>query len=222
MKLSAELDEVLRYMGANSSDPELVERAKNAIRTLNQAITPKYIYQKLNISFVTEGILITDTKVLLPGKDITFHFKYCHACYLLAGTLGAGADRIIRLTSLHSMLDGLALNSAATELTEKLMDAAETDIDEKESKNGNFITSRFSPGYGDLPISLQKNLLTLCDAPRKIGLSATENDILTPKKSVTALIGVSSQPTSGKMKGCAFCNMRKICTFRKAGKTCGS
>ncbi len=215
------LDEVLRYMGADRSDPQLVETAERSVAVLSKAIAPKYIYRKFDILREPAGIRLAGSDVILIGQDIALHLKGCQACYLLAGTLGASADRTIKLGSLKSMLEGLALNSAATELTENLMDSAQAEIGQKEAENGGYLTSRFSPGYGDLPISLQKELLFLCDAPRKIGLSVTENNILTPKKSVTAILGVSDHPTLGKIKGCAFCNMRERCTFRKAGTTCG-
>lgn len=221
MPPSPNLDEVLRYMGADRSDPQLVELAQKAVTELSKAITPKYIYRKFDIQATDSGIRLSGTDMLLTGHAIAAHLKGCHACYLLAGTLGAQADRVIRLATLKSMLEGLALNSAATELTENLMDTAQQEIGQAEAEKENYLTDRFSPGYGDLPISLQKELLFLCDTPRKIGLSVTENDILTPKKSVTAIIGISHQPTSQKIKGCAFCNMRERCTFRKAGTTCG-
>ena len=54
------------------------------------------------------------------------------------------------------------------------------------------MTPRFSPGYGDLPIELQRDFLTLLDASRKIGLTATESSMLVPSKSITALIGIRS------------------------------
>ena len=83
-----------------------------------------------------------------------------------------------------------------------------------------FLTWRFSPGYGDYPLSLQSELLRILDAPRKIGLCTNENSILTPTKSVTAVIGVSDNPIENKRKGCASCNLKTTCKFRKAGTRC--
>ena len=59
---------------------------------------------------------------------------------------------------------------------------------------------RFSPGYGDLPLELQGELLHLLDAPRKIGLCASASHILTPRKSVTAIL---ASPGGRSNKPCA-------------------
>lgn len=83
-------------------------------------------------------------------------------------------------------------------------------------------TWRFSPGYGDLPIEIQRDFLAVLDAQKRIGLNATENNILTPRKSVTAVIGLSENEISKGRRGCASCNMRDVCQYRKRGEHCGS
>ena len=89
-------------------------------------------------------------------------------------------------------------------------------------QDGYFVTGRFSPGYGDLPIDLQRDLLALCDAPRRIGLSATPSNLLTPGKSVTALLGISAHPVSGRARGCGTCRLSADCPYRKRGTHCGA
>ena len=84
-----------------------------------------------------------------------------------------------------------------------------------------YTTWRFSPGYGDYPIELQSDFLRLLDAPRKIGLCTNNNSILTPTKSVTAVMGLSENPVDRKRRGCQSCNLAKTCKFRKAGTHCG-
>ena len=44
-----------------------------------------------------------------------------------------------------------------------------------------------SPGYGDLPLSLSRTIISELDATKKIGVSITESDLLVPSKSVTAI-----------------------------------
>ena len=83
------------------------------------------------------------------------------------------------------------------------------------------MTTRFSPGYGDYPIELQKSFLHILDAPRKIGLTANDSFLLTPVKSVTAIIGLSENPIERKKRGCAICNMNQSCIYRRNGEHCG-
>ena len=58
---------------------------------------------------------------------------------------------------------------------------------------GIHFTDRFSPGYGDLPLDVQKNIFPLLDCERKIGLTLNESLIMSPSKSVTAFVGMARQ-----------------------------
>ena len=103
---------------------------------------------------------------------------------------------------------------------EQTADAAEQTLRNEEREEGQFLTGRFSPGYSDYPIAVQNDLLRLLDAPRKIGLCATPAHLLTPRKSVTAVLGVAGHPVTGRRAGCANCALRERCAYRKEGKTC--
>ena len=63
--------------------------------------------------------------------------------------------------------------------------------------------------------------LDLRDASRKIGVTVTDRLILIPRKSVTAVIGISEKEIPQKRRGCSCCNMRKTCPYRKRGEHCG-
>ena len=84
-----------------------------------------------------------------------------------------------------------------------------------------YLTDRFSPGYGDLPITLQRSFLLALNAQRRIGLTVTDSCLLIPSKSVTAIIGVSDAPVERGTRGCAVCNMKDSCAYRASGTKCG-
>ena len=86
---------------------------------------------------------------------------------------------------------------------------------------GLFFTDRFSPGYGDLPLDLQPALCAALDTPRRLGLYVTPSLLLNPVKSVTAVIGLSERPQPARVRGCAYCQMREHCPYRKGGTHCG-
>ena len=85
-----------------------------------------------------------------------------------------------------------------------------------------YLTDRFSPGYGDLPLSLQRDICGSLDAPRRLGVQVTDSLLLNPSKTVTAVIGLSDRPQPARIRGCGFCNLRETCQYRKGGKTCGA
>ena len=124
----------------------------------------------------------------------------------------------LHFASMEQMGETLAGMAAA--LVEEVCDRLEADIFAKYP--GCYFPFRFSPGYGDLPLSVQSGLLTLLDAPRKIGLCANENHILTPRKSVTALIGISREPVDRAVRSCQSCPGREGCQYRKSGGHCGA
>ena len=49
---------------------------------------------------------------------------------------------------------------------------------------------RYSPGYGDLSLSVQKDVLNILNADKILGIKLGENLLMIPKKSITAIQGV--------------------------------
>jgi len=54
------------------------------------------------------------------------------------------------------------------------------------------LPTRFSPGYGDMPLSFQRVLFTQLDAGR-LGVALTDGNMLSPEKSVLAVCGVKAR-----------------------------
>ena len=90
---------------------------------------------------------------------------------------------------------------------------------EERARRGLGLTSRFSPGYGDLPLSVQPLFLDTVDAVRRIGLHMTPGDLMVPRKSVTALLGVGA--AAEKRRSCETCALRETCQFTRGGRHCG-
>jgi len=68
----------------------------------------------------------------------------------------------------------------------------------QELASGEGLVSRFSPGYGDLPLDYQRTLLSVLDTSRKIGVSLTDSLLMVPSKSVSAIVGV--RPAQGSSR----------------------
>jgi hypothetical protein len=117
------------------------------------------------------------------------------------------------------MAQAVILDACGSAFVEQGCDAAEEEL--KKRFPDLFLTDRFSPGYGDLPLDLQPSICAALDTPRRLGLHVTGSFLLNPGKSVTAVIGLSDRPQMARIRGCAFCAMRERCTLRKGGKTCG-
>ena len=105
----------------------------------------------------------------------------------LCGTIGAEFDSWQRRLSVTSAADALLSQQVGLAAVEKVMDELEEKARAEVEGEGRKLLPRNSPGYGDLPLELSRTILEELDAPRKIGVSITESNLLVPSKSVTAI-----------------------------------
>lgn len=215
-------DEVLRYMGYRNQeiDLELMERIHRCRELILKEADFRYISEYHEIEEKEDCILIKHSNFMLKGNDIKKHLKGCKKVVLLAATLGTKVDRLIKLKERISLEEAIILDASATTLIEEFCDFIEKEISVKAIEEGKSITFRYSPGYGDLPIETQKTFVNAISSYSKIGLSATENNILIPRKSVTAIIGICDEKRKVEKKSCLNCGNYEKCLYRREGKGC--
>lgn len=218
--LRVDLDEALRYMGTppDRADEPLRALTGECARVVEQGTQPRWCVRCAALSFEEGGVRL-EGGLLLPGQSLKEHLKGCTHAVVLCATLGAEVDALIRRAQCTDMVRALALEGCADAAVECLCDQIEAQVRaEHPDKHFPF---RFSPGYGDLPLEINTPLLDLLDAPRTIGVCATASHILTPRKSVTAILGVSDRPVERHKQSCARCPARDGCAYRKSGGHCG-
>lgn len=205
-------EEVLRYLGCpGTEDPATLALVEGCSARLLAAARPKWTYRVFDLAVQTDGVRL-DCGLLLPGRDLAAHLRGCSRAALLAATLSAPVDALLRRAQAEDLAAAVALDCCATAAVEAVCDLAEAEI--RVRFPGCSFPFRFSPGYGDLPIELQDPILRLLDAPRRVGLCATDRHILTPRKSVTAVLGISDGEVSPQKRGCASCTFRDRCKFQ--------
>lgn len=208
-------DEVYRYLGyppGIAPDPLTCSRigqAKSRIISTAQPRSTTRILHREQVEF------------LLRGQDIRQHMEGSENCLLMAVTLGSPTDHLLRTASISDMEEALLLDAAASVYVDAAAQQVEDQVRAEQRKKEHHVTLRFSPGYGDFPIEVQGEMLQFLDAGRKIGLFVTSTHILTPRKSITAICGISSHPVTGKLAGCHHCRLQTQCHYKKEGKTCG-
>lgn len=159
---------------------------------------------------------------ILAGEDVAKHLEGCTAALLLAVTLGPGVDAQIRRAGVGDIAAGVASDALGSALAEQAAEAAEAELRQWAARQGKYLTGRYSPGYGDWPLAVQPLLAAALDTARRAGLCVTENNLMTPRKSITAILGVSDHPVRGHPAGCGHCVLRTRCEYRKRGITCAS
>lgn len=207
-----DLAQAARYFGARGQpDPGTQTLLERCAGPLLAAATPRAVW------------LRAETAALVPlfsGRDVEKHLENCPECILLAVTLGPGVDAQIRRAEVGDIAAGVASDALGSALAEQACDAAEAALRQLAAQEGRYLTGRYSPGYGDWPITVQPLLARMLDAPRRIGLYVTDSFLMTPRKSVTAVLGLSAQPVKGYRAGCGHCALRETCEYRKRGRTC--
>lgn len=198
---------------------KIIEKIKDTYDELDQISLSKYVYNSLPIYLDEDTISFEYTKIKIVSQDLSKLFKNCSRCYILAATLGQNVDRQIGIAQKQDMLNALILDACASVLIDKVCDDIEQKIIE-ELQEGEFLTMRFSPGYGDVPLGVQPQVTDVLNTSKRIGLSLTKTNMLIPTKSVTAFIGVSNQKEN-RMKNCAACNLVRVCAYKERGDRCG-
>ena len=217
MKL--DIMEALRYLGAGSSPPKVLRRDMEQIAgQLTAAVRPRYAYRVFSTVHEERGVLLREAGILLTGRSAARMLAQCDQAVLLICTLGAGFETMLRAEQARDMARAVMLDACGSAWVESGCNAAEEELAARFP--GRYLTDRFSPGYGDLPLALQPAICAALDAGRRVGVQVTDSFLMNPSKSVTAVIGLSDRPQQARIRGCAYCSMRETCTLRKGGKSC--
>jgi len=209
--------EALRYMGWRGKPDKAMQVLMEECETLvRQTAQPKMTFRVVPLVKTENGLFAE--KLPLAGKDIAKLLQDCEKVILMAATLSAQTDTLIQRTQVQDLTRALAIDALASAGIEQVCQKAEQIFHAQLSQW--YFTWRFSPGYGDLPLHIQTELLTMLDAGKRIGLTVTPECILIPRKSVTAIIGLSKTPLQKGTRGCTTCSMRESCAYRQQGISC--
>ena len=219
--LKIDINEVLRYLGYRGQEvtKELIKDVEETIKEGKALFKPKYVYREFNIVKENHEILLLGSNLILKGKDIYNLLKSSDKCIVMAATIGSAIERKVKLYSKYNLTKALILDSCATTAIEEVCDNLQESISKGILKGEEKFTFRYGPGYGDLALDIQKEIVSILDCERKIGLKVSGDMVLFPRKSVTAIIGITNKERS-KDK-CKDCNNFERCSYRKGDKRCG-
>ena len=204
--------EVLRYLGYKGiGADETVERLIDECEAeVIKAAVPRYTYRVVDVKQTDDGVEIEGTGMVLKGNSIKEHLTGCDKAALI--------DRMLRVLQASDLAKAVVADSLASAGIEQVCDKLERIIKEELPEYNQ--TFRFGIGYGDLPLSQQGDFLKVLNAQRLVGLTVGKTYMMTPTKSVTAVIGLTTGEVSTKRKGCMSCNLKGTCRFRESGGHC--
>ena len=121
------------------------------------------------------------------SASLAAHLAGCKRVILFAATLGAGFDRELQKQTRLSPARAYELQMQGLRGIEAFCD---TLCAELEKVQGKTLRKRFSPGYGDLSLEVQREIFRVLAPAKHIGLCLSDSCVMTPSKSVTAFVGV--------------------------------
>lgn len=180
----------LRYMRVPPAvqDEELARTVREAFAKLEAFTEPRCVWGRFHVLHFDGGFELEGAYIY--SSDIARLTAKCDECVLLAATLGHEVDRQITLAQSRNMLDGLALDACASVMVDAYIDGFVGSEIVPELHEGEKLTHRFSPGYGDLKMNVTEDIIAVLNATKRIGLSVTRSLMMSPIKSVTAIMGV--------------------------------
>ncbi len=175
--------EILGYLGANASkDTALDKIIEDRLEEMLSVITFRYCYDHFPARF--DGDMLDLGFARVKSADLAERIEGCSGIILLAATLGIGPDRLIARYSLTEPSRAVVLQAAASATIEAGLDRICAEFSKE-----NRVRERFSCGYGDLPLELQHDIFAALDCEKAIGLTLNASCLMSPTKSVTAIIG---------------------------------
>jgi hypothetical protein len=204
--------EIGRYLGYRNDPPgaEVSALIEDCLRQLDAAASPRQISCRVECRI--EGDTVRLGALSVESRSLAEHLSGCSEAYLFAATLGTGVDQLLRRYSQLRVSRATVLQAASAAMIEAWCDQCQEQL--AETLDGLYLRPRFSPGYGDLPLSFQRPLLDTLEAGKRIGLGLTDSMLMTPSKSVSAIIGLTGDKKSCTVHRCAACS-KLNCPFRK-------
>ncbi len=221
-ELKINFDEVVRYLGMKTDkvDETTLQDIKKSVDLLTVQADYKVEYKIFDIEKKAEGVAVVGTNLVLTGKAIASLLKDCDKCILLAVTLGQNVDAVLRKLQITRLSQAVIADFCASSMVEDLCNQFNDEIKTSFSEKSLFLTDRFSAGYGDFPLEIQKNFCEVLNTQKTMGLAVTSSGLMIPRKSITGIIGIAKTPQKMKISGCKYCDFYKDCEYRKGGKVC--
>ena len=153
------------------------------------------------------------------GENVARLLRDCDQVILMAATLGAETEALLRRAQARDMALAVILDAAGSAAIEGVCDRLCAQLAERFAPR--CLTDRYSPGYGDMPLSQQAELCRVLELDKRIGVTLSPGGLMLPQKSVTALLGAADRPQPRRATGCEACGNRDACQYRKVGTDCG-
>ena len=180
------IGEIIRYMGG-ADTRETVELIRDCLKLTEGRFAFRVCFTELDVK--ADGDTLHLGEYTVNSSDLCKCLGDCRRAAVFGATVGLEIDRLILAYGKISPSKALCLQAIGAERIEALCDS----FCEYLKQSGKTIRPRFSAGYGDLSLEFQRDIFELLDCQRKIGLTLSDSLLMSPTKSVTAIVGYQNE-----------------------------
>lgn len=227
---NVDLELALIYSGCRKPYPQdLIKRISELHQLLQETVEPKSCWKLCRLNFTDQGVELDDGEILLSGSLASKMLAGCSHAVLMAGTLSMNFDGMLHQLQIRNPSDALLFDSLGSSAIENVIDETEAEI--RKQMPDYELLQRFSCGYGDLPLELQKDLFRELDLNRRCGIYLSDSLMMNPTKSITAIAGLKETERKDDSEecqknqtlinrrseeNCQDCSMKENCSFSEA------
>lgn len=188
--LDVKKSEIYRYLGYTKNAP-VVENVEAMVDEILQNVLqnskPAVCYKRFTLSFSKR---IDFGFVTIDSKDLAVNLAGCHEAIVFAATIGLYTDVQIKKEAILSPARACVYQAVGAAVIEAVCDDFNDWIRSTEASFGNTLRPRYSPGYGDVSLEVQKDIFRELNCAKMAGITLSDSLHMIPEKSVTAIIGI--------------------------------
>lgn len=179
--------EAMRYARCGRGDGQMLSLLRSCAEEMGQG--------QARVCYACLPCIVKENEVdfglfSVTSGDLARNLRGCRRAVLFAATLGMGLDRLSAKYQLLSPARAVMLQALGAERIESGCDAFCRLLQAR----GMQVRPRFSPGYGDVALSVQRHFFSLLQCEKLLGLYLSDSLLMSPSKSVTAFVGVEGEP----------------------------
>ena len=207
--------EAVRYLGfgKNAVDDRTLALIRESFEDLDREAGKKSVHRVFDMEQTAEDRIVIGP-MDIKSRSLGRNLKGCEKVVLFGATLGTGVGPADHQDFPDQYGEGSCAAGVCRGASGRILRRLSGEDRGRDGKEGMYLRPRFSPGYGDFNISHQETLMRMLDCAKTIGLTMTDSFMMTPTKSVTALIGAGKLRMNCPVSGCETCG-KKDCSFRR-------
>ncbi len=226
-----EVERYLGFKGVTEIDDNMNKIIEGCIADMQEQVNPKYTYKIFPLEWKFSFKLVPDedgegthkeknvtcefSGIKVTSGNLLKNLEGCAEIVMMAVTLGSVPDMLVRKAEVRDMLKAYTYQAVGAAMAEAWANEINDKIIEEAKERGLFARPRFSPGYGDFPLEVQRDFERILEMPRTIGVTLSDSLLMTPTKSITAVVGLTEIDSNCEKSGCEQCSMAGKCAYAR-------